>query len=129
METEQQTELLAAAADFLKIQKAQRDALTAGRLEGMHGWRGVREKAFARLRKCLANLVAVSQGEQEVIAALGDQLEELLRHEAELAAAVAKRRRKMQEQLFAIRKGKKMLRKYSCQGGAGVPPRFLSNTT
>lgn len=122
-------EIVNAVDDFAAVQKEHDKALKSGRLKDVMFWREKRARGFGRLKQCLDRLEpdADIRKDLKFIDRLCEKIRLLLEQEKSLEINLGRCRKRLEEEMGAIRRGKKALKGYRVNNSLTVGPRVLSN--
>ncbi len=122
-------EIRAAFDTFAAMQNKHIDALANSKWNDIMEWRAERERVFASLQMTLSNLPERARGEGAAIDELRVALQSILEKEQLLAGRVGERQAQLENELRAMRKGRRVLKGYSPRHGCSPHARFLNNKT
>jgi len=122
-------EIRAAFDSFATMQNKHIDALADGKWNDIMEWRAERERVFAFLQMTIKGLPERAGGEDPAIDELRVSLQSILEKEQLLAGRIRERQAQLENELQAMRKGRRVLRGYSPRHGCSPHARFFTNKT
>ena len=122
-------EIVNAVDDFAAVQKEHGKALKSGRLKDVMPWREKRARVFGRLKQYLDRLESDADIRKDLkfIDQLCKKIRLLLEQEKSLEINLGRCRKRLEEEMGAIRRGKKALKGYGVKNSLIAEPRVMSN--